>query len=139
MLRSQIRSAVKTNIVKTSPSSLSKRLLAGCAMAVLCLLPYAGTANARIDDADKADVFVIQVDGTNTLCREATPDEKSQFKKIQPKNLRQINHLEAQKAMELAVQQATVPHLTIILRATAHLDANPQAKAAFLRAAAAWE
>src|SRR5438128_3449504 len=30
-------------------------------------------------------------------------------------------------------------HLTIILRATAHLDANAPAKAAFVRAAATWE
>ncbi|HEY6660986.1 MAG TPA: NF038122 family metalloprotease, partial [Pyrinomonadaceae bacterium] len=83
--------------------------------------------------------FVIYkaVDG-DTICREANLLQKRALDQIVPKNLRQINHT-GDNAVEMLSANALPQHLTIILRASAHLDAAPDAKAAFLRAAAAWE
>src|SRR6185369_5328333 len=54
----------------------------------------------------------------------------------------QINHLKNQTMMTAADGSGAVPAgagLTIVLRASAQLDQNPQAKAAFIAAAAKWE
>src|SRR6185503_3890428 len=54
-------------------------------------------------------------------------------------NLRQVNHRD-ENALALSVgAENAAGDLTIILRATANLDANAPAKAAFIRAADAWE
>ncbi len=69
------------------------------------------------------------------MCREATLVERRNLENIRPKNLRQINHLDTNAMVEPQGDNGET-HLTIILRATAQLDAAPNAKAAFLRAAA---
>ncbi|HEU4770080.1 MAG TPA: NF038122 family metalloprotease, partial [Pyrinomonadaceae bacterium] len=75
----------------------------------------------------------------DTICREATPIEREQLQKINPKNLRQINHMEMNALAQSTTGENAGPNLTIILRATASLDNAPLAKAAFVRAAANWE
>ena len=73
-------------------------------------------------------------------CRVATPLEAQELEQIRPKDLRQITHVQNDAALK--GENATVENvdnLTIILRATATLDANGPAKAAFIRAAQIWE
>src|ERR1044071_3352969 len=79
--------------------------------------------------------LIYQAENGDVACREATLEEGRQLDKIVPKNLQQINHI----GDNLLAQSTEndVQHLTIILNATAHLNAAPDAKAAFLRAAAA--
>ena len=74
----------------------------------------------------------------DAVCRAATPAEASEMDKIKPTDLRPINHLE-QTSKPRAGAEDLPQHLTINLLATANLDANAPAKAAFIRAAAAWE
>lgn len=97
---------------------------------------HAQTSNAS--PAESYDHFMIYADGDgDTICREATPQERRDLENIRPKNLRQINHLDMNAIGSQQENGST--NLTIILRATAQLEAEPEAKAAFLRAAAAWE
>ena len=73
-------------------------------------------------------------------CRVATPQEAREMEQNRPQNLRQITHVQPEAALK--GENATVENvdkLTIILRATATLDANAPAKAAFIRAAQVWE
>ncbi len=77
--------------------------------------------------------FVIrEIDGQAT-CRASTPEDADLFK-LQERDieLTQISHVG-----EMITTQAT--GLTIVLRATNQLNANPTAKAAFTAAAAKWE
>jgi len=69
------------------------------------------------------------------LCREATESEARELDQVKPTRLQQINHL---NKPELSAEDLP-QHLTIILRATDNLKANPAAEAAFNRAAASWE
>lgn len=94
--------------------------------------------------SEDRDYFTIhQLPNGETVCREATPEERLELQRIQPSGLRQITHLQpgtTPKGQELqSVENVLPPHLTIILRATAQLDANVPAKAAFIRAAQVWE
>ena len=79
------------------------------------------------------------------VCRGATLAEKGEFDRIDPstQRLRPINHLEADRyahrRARTSAAAVAAPNLTIILRATAQLDANPAAKAAFIKAAQNWE
>ncbi|HEX2268688.1 MAG TPA: NF038122 family metalloprotease, partial [Pyrinomonadaceae bacterium] len=85
------------------------------------------------------DHFLIYADADgDTICREATPLEGLELDKIRPQNLRQINHLDT-NAMVTSQSDNAETHLTIILLATQQLEQAPQAKAAFIRAAASWE
>ena len=74
----------------------------------------------------------------DTICREATLAERIDLEKITPRNLRPINHTEV-KELEPRAASHGAPHLKIVLLATANLNENPAAKAAFIRAAAVWE
>jgi uncharacterized protein DUF4214 len=93
------------------------------------------------------EFFVIYRGEGGVVCRAATLAERENLKKVVPKNLRQLNHLETATKTDGAFAMAatttsdndTQQHLKIILRGTKHLDDNPAAKAAFLRAATAWE
>ena len=101
------------------------------------------TAQAQTYSASSGieyDHFIIYkgADG-DTVCREATLAEKRELDQINPKNLRQFNHLDNALAMSAATTENAEDHLTIILQATTNLDSSPLAKAAFARAAAAWE
>lgn len=78
-----------------------------------------------------------------TVCRDATALESRALRAGANENgLRQINHLrDFQAGAAQAVDGGSTPsaNITIVLRATAQLDANPTAKAAFIAAAAKWE
>jgi hypothetical protein len=106
---------------------------------VLTSLTITVAASPPSDPVPENDHFMLYrgADG-DTVCREASPSEGLELEKIRPENLRQINHIEDIKQSPLSA--ADLPqHLTIILRATANLETNAPAKAAFIRAAAAWE
>ena len=93
-------------------------------------------------DVSKSDrEYFVLTAGANgeVVCREALPEELSGLKGgIPSSELRQINHLEDHPP-GAPVEMHLPGHLTIILRATPQLDANPTAKAAFIAAAANWE
>jgi len=97
------------------------------------------SANAPADPPTEYEHFVVYqgADG-NTTCREATLAEARELDKIKPVGLLPINHLNESPKPRLGAEDLP-SHLTIILNATAALDANAPAKAAFVRAAAAWE
>jgi hypothetical protein len=82
--------------------------------------------------------MVYQAADGDTICREATLAERQQLEQINPKNLQQFNHLD-NNAVALSQPDNAVGHLTIILEGTQNLNDNAPAKAAFDRAAAAWE
>src|SRR5687767_1395414 len=73
-------------------------------------------------------------------CRVATPQEARELEQVVPQGLRQITHVQTDASLKGENATAeNVDNLTIILRATATLDANAPAKAAFIRAAQIWE
>jgi hypothetical protein len=101
--------------------------------------PVKARASAGYRPTQEGGVFVIErgADG-NTACRQATADEARAISAGSGKQeLYQINHLKTDAAESNAPASAT--GLTIILRATAQLNANPTAKQAFITAAAQWE
>jgi hypothetical protein len=96
------------------------------------------SAYAPVDNTTDYDHFLIYADEKgDTVCREATDSEARELDKIKPAGLRPINHLDLIKSGLKA--EALPQHLTIILRASANLQANAPAMAAFTRAAQAWE
>jgi len=98
--------------------------------------PVKARASAGYRPTQEGSVFVIErgADG-NTECRQATADEARAINAGSGKQeLYQINHLKTE-----ANAPASATGLTIILRATAQLNANPTAKQAFITAAAQWE
>jgi len=101
--------------------------------------PVKARASAGYRPTQEGGVFVIErgADG-NTACRQATADEARAISAGSGKQqLYQINHLKTDAAEANAPASPT--GLTIILRATAQLEANAPAKAAFIAAAAKWE
>src|SRR6266516_2270035 len=136
---------------KTSRTVFGYRFLGVLAIVLAALVffaPFSRTGSAQTTgSASKTppgDYFILyrSADG-EAVCREATSAERREFREVDPGTLRQINHLESESSSKgtSAITSANdLPaHLTIILRATAQLDANPAAKAAFVRAAANWE
>ena len=87
----------------------------------------------------KGQLFVIaQGPDGNSVCRPATAEEARVLRAASGgPELHQINHLEKNTANPNSTDSPT--GLTIILRATAQLEANPAAKQAFINAAAKWE
>ncbi|HEX4949731.1 MAG TPA: NF038122 family metalloprotease, partial [Blastocatellia bacterium] len=90
--------------------------------------------------------FVTYADGDKASCRDMTQDETHNFKRDpeQQRQMRVITRQERQEALrntalESQAQIEGVNGLTIVLRSTAQLDSYPQAKDAFIRAAAQWE
>ncbi len=77
----------------------------------------------------------------DTVCRDATLDEARALRAGESNfGLHQINHLKDEKSLAPggnSVESAT--GLTIVLRGTPQLEANQQAKNAFIAAAAKWE
>lgn len=101
------------------------------------------SVHAASSGSDNDYFLIYEGENGDTFCREANARERLELEKINPKGLRQFNHL-GDKALGLSAEaDNAVQHLTIILRATANLDSPtgnaPAAKAAFARAAAAWE
>lgn len=105
------------------------------------LSSLAATVSARTSTPNSSnDYFVLyQADNGDVFCRQANLSERTELEKISPQNLRQINHLDGKSPGLSADADNAVQHLTIILRATANLDANAPAKAAYLRAVTSWE
>ena len=112
------------------------------ALAVFVFLPTLAltvSANPPENPPTEYEHFVVyQGKDGDTVCREATLAEARELDKIKPVGLVPINHLTASPKPRLGAEDLP-SHLTIILNATAALDANAPAKAAFVRAAAAWE
>jgi hypothetical protein len=104
----------------------------------LCLHVSAQTAS-QPPAADNDYFLLYQGENGDTVCREADALERRELQKVTPKNLRQINHTGENALAQKSASENAGTNLTIILRATANLEANAPAKAAFLRAAAAWE
>jgi hypothetical protein len=133
-----------------SPLSLNGRRSRNCrqilalGLVLILFLPtlvLTVSANVPIDEPSDNDHFLLYQDNNgDTVCREATLSEGRELDKIKPFGLRPINHLDTDFSKSNDLQATALPaHLTIILRATANLEANAPAKAAFVRAAQAWE
>ena len=95
----------------------------------------AGTpSKASFVAVEEAPAYVIYESPEGEItCREATPTESISIRGASPLPLRPINHLKG------AAYETQGAGLTIVLRGTAQLDANPAAKQAFVNAAAKWE
>ncbi|HKO45142.1 MAG TPA: NF038122 family metalloprotease [Pyrinomonadaceae bacterium] len=97
-----------------------------------------GTPSAKVPQGDHF-VFYRGPNGEFS-CRVATLQEARELEQMRPEGLRQITHVKADASLKGENATAyNVDNLTIILRATATLDANAPAKAAFIRAAQIWE
>jgi hypothetical protein len=89
--------------------------------------------------------IVYQSPDGEVACRDATPEEAGALGRRATVKLHQINHLEeVTVAPDGSVHlnssvNAVTSGMTIVLRATSQLEANPAAKQAFINAAAKWE
>lgn len=87
--------------------------------------------------------FVTYSDGGQSTCRDMTKEEAQGIKRDpeQVKQMRVITERERNDALGRRQTEAAVEAtgLKITLRSTAQLDGFPDAKAAFIRAAATWE
>src|SRR5256885_13260208 len=122
----------------------ARRALALALMAIIFLPALAVSISAHVpsDPTPANDVFLIYLgENGDAVCRKANEEERRQLEVSPPQGLRQINHINDTKrnAPGAEAENDLPAHLTIILRATANLDANAPAKAAFIRAAANWE
>ena len=101
--------------------------------------PVKAKSAANYRSYGKGQLFVIaQGPDGNSVCRPATTEEARVLRAASGgPELHQINHLEKNTANPNSTDSPT--GLTIILRATAQLEANPAAKQAFINAAAKWE
>ena len=138
---------------KLKKSNLATKLRAALVLGLIALISglpfYAFAQEQSVPKVKKIRTYSVAPNagstllyaGPNgeTLCRDATPAEALAMRNAESNGLVQINHLpnEASKAGTLAPEGPN--GLTIILRATPQLDANPTAKAAFIAAAAKWE
>lgn len=103
-----------------------------------------GSSNRGPQNDPQEAGFVTYVDGDQTTCRDMTNDEIAELRgnPEQRPQLRVITPVERQEALRntpLAAQAEGANGLTITLRSTTQLDGFPEAKAAFIRAAAQWE
>ncbi|HLL75181.1 MAG TPA: NF038122 family metalloprotease, partial [Pyrinomonadaceae bacterium] len=86
--------------------------------------------------ADDAAVYVIErTPGGEAACRLAGAGERESLSTGERVPVRQINHLRDKKSAAASASAG----LIIVLRGTSQLEANPQAKQAFINAAAKWE
>ena len=121
-----------------------RRLLA-LGLVLIIFLPtlvFSASAYTPSDSSSDNDHFLLyEGENGDTVCREATSLEARELDKISPTDLRPINHLDviSSKAAGVKAEDHLPGNLTIVLRATANLDANAPAKAAFVRAARTWE
>jgi hypothetical protein len=107
-------------------------------LAIVAMLPLlAGAAAAPFHaevDALHGAYVIAEVDG-NVVCRDATADEALTLNK----RPRVPMTVFGEPTGKIASQHEDEQHLNIILRGTEQLEANPEAKAAFERAAQIWE
>ncbi len=125
----------------------SRAALIILALAGLASLPFYGFAQndqtPQYQSSSDGSAFVIYQDANGqTICRDATLAEgRALNSSASSAGFHQINHLKNQ-TMLTAGNAGAVPAgagLTIVLRASSQLEQNPQAKAAFIAAAARWE
>lgn len=124
--------------------------LAIVAVAGLAALPFYGFAqNDSVSQApnyqasSNGSFVVYQSTNGQTVCRDATLAEGRALKSsASSSGFHQINHLKNQTSVAAgdgSLESPAGSGLTIVLRASSQLDQNPQAKAAFIAAAAKWE
>ena len=83
-----------------------------------------------------ASGFVIESDGAQTVCRNATAEEaRAMRERDSQQQLSQINHEDSADFTQAQAQDG----MKIVLRGTSQLEQFPAAKAAFIRAAQRWE
>lgn len=127
-----------------------RAVLAVTAIAGLAALPfYSFAQNNSINQVshyqsslDGSAFIIYQGANGQTVCRDATLAEgRALNSSASSYGFRQINHLknQADVASDGSGEVTAANGLTIVLRASAQLDQNPQAKAAFIAAAAKWE
>ncbi|MEP6742559.1 MAG: NF038122 family metalloprotease [bacterium] len=121
-------------------------ILALTGLAILPFYSFAQNTSAnqipQYQASSDGSAFVIyQGSNGETVCRDATLAEGRALRgSASSYGFHQINHLKNQT--RLAGSNGETPTgagLTIVLRASAQLEQNPQAKAAFIAAAARWE
>ena len=135
---------MKLNFCPLSVTGRRLREILALGLILLVFLPtlvMSVSAHPPIDTPSDNDHYLLYADDNgDTICRQATLLEGRELDKIKPTDLRPINHLDTNFSKSTGVTAEDLPqHLTIILRATANLEANAPAKAAFIRAAQAWE
>ncbi|HEX8847376.1 MAG TPA: NF038122 family metalloprotease [Pyrinomonadaceae bacterium] len=150
------RQAFRRNLFQALRGALALSLSAFMFLTSLSFTASAQQASGRLagsgsDSGAKGperDYFIItQGPDGDTVCRAATRAELLELNKISTANLglHQITHVRREYEEKAHGDDAQggdndLPaHLTIILRATAQLESFPEAKAAFIRAAATWE
>jgi hypothetical protein len=128
-----------------------RAVLVVSAVAGLTALPF--YSFAQNNSASPAPTYQASSNGSafivyqgadgQTVCRDATLAEGRALKNTASSSgFHQINHLKNQTMLTASTRSGAVlagSGLTIILRASSQLDQNPQAKAAFIVAAAKWE
>ena len=82
----------------------------------------ASTSSAS-SGGDWEHFLIYQDEGGDTVCREANLAERRELELIHPKNLRQVNHRDDNALALSSGGENAAGDLTIILRATANLDA----------------
>jgi hypothetical protein len=129
----------------------SRAVLLIVAIVGLAALPFYGLAQnnssnqtPQYQSSSDGSAFVIyQAANGQTVCRDATVAETRALRSsASSSGFHQINHLKNQTVLAARDGSGETPAgsgLTIILRASAQLEQNPQAKAAFIAAAAKWE
>lgn len=131
------------------PSEKVRAALVLALIALVSSLPFYTFAQNDTVSAKKSRIYSVDPDrgafvmyagpDGEAVCREATQDEARAIRNGTSNGLRQINHLETETSSPSGNGATSATGLTIILRATAQLDANPTAKQAFVAAAAKWE
>lgn len=105
-------------------------------VAAALLLPVVAGAQARTAHPDiESGAYVISAVGEDASCREATPAEAT----ILNQRPGVPTMVFGENRSRIRTNDDAPQGLNIILRGTTQLDANPEAKAAFERAAAIWE
>jgi hypothetical protein len=92
--------------------------------------------NVQLEDAGIGAFLSTWRDGVR-VC-EVAPEQLAKELAFQRANVIRLNH-NTQQELRAEQQQAPLTSLKIVLRGTAQLEQFPQAKQAFLRAAATWE
>jgi hypothetical protein len=87
-----------------------------------------------LKESQDRGLFVIHREGDQSVCKDATLEEAQEFKNTDPNLPLQVINPTPQS--ELTTHAAD--GLTLTLRGTAQLEANQQAKAAFIKAAEIW-